>query len=530
MKRALLFGAIALWLLAAPLAAEEIVVPRFDISRILLEGNTILPSPEVDAILKKYTGPQKDFGTLQEAMDELEAAYRKRGYTMVTVILPEQELERGMVTINVVEPRVKEILIEGNRHYSRENILNALPTLKSGVPPKVTAISENLRAANENPARKLALQFKTGENDTDLKAVVQVSDQKPWRVTLSGDNTGSSTTGAYRTGRYRTGIGFQHFNLFDLDHMLALQYITSPDHFEEVQIFSGSYRLPLYRWGDTLDIFGAYSDVDSGTTQISGTDLSVSGKGAVAGFRYNMNLPRSGNYEQKLVGGMDYRLYDNEAVIFGQDLAGDVVAHPLSLTYGGIWSTDLLVLDGSLGLLYNIPWGNQGHKKDFIAVRDGAEADYTIVRYGASAMLRPGEDWILRLAGTGQYTPDRLIPGEQFGLGGSMSVRGYEEREESWDGGISGNLELYSPDLGRPLKLPQSQLRLVGFYDIGYGYNLRPQAGELRDHSLSGAGAGLRLSAGEYFNFSLDWGHAFKHSINTSSGENRIHFRAAMTY
>jgi len=163
MKRALLLGIIGLSLLAAPLHADETIVPRFDINRLLLEGNTILPSPEVDAILKKYTGPQKDFGTLQEAMDELEAACRKRGYTMVTVILPEQELERGMVTINVVEPRVKEILIEGNKHYSRENILNALPTLKSGVPPKVTAISENLRAANENPARKLALQFKTGE-------------------------------------------------------------------------------------------------------------------------------------------------------------------------------------------------------------------------------------------------------------------------------------------------------------------------------------------------------------------------------
>lgn len=525
MKKTLLLGAIGLSLLAAPLHADETIVPRFDIKRLLLEGNTILPSPVVASILKKYTGPQKDFGTLQEAMDELEAAYRSRGYTMVTVLLPEQELQRGTVIINAVEPMVKEILVEGNKHYSRENILNALPTLKSGVPPKVTAISENLRAANENPGRKLALQFKTGEKDTDLKAVVQVTDQKPWRVTLSGDNTGSGAT-----GNYRTSLGLQHFNLFDLDHVLALQYTTSPDHFEKVQIFSGSYRLPLYRWGDTLDVFGAYSDVDSGTTQISGTDLKVSGKGVISGFRYNMTLPRSGNYEQKLIGGMDYRQYDNNALVLGQDLAGDVVAHPFSLTYGGVWTTEPLVLDGSLGLLYNIPWGHQGQKRDFQAVRSGAAADYAILRYGASAMLRPGEDWIMRFAAAGQYTPDRLIPGEQFGLGGSTSVRGYEEREESWDGGIGGNIELYSPDLGKLLKLPQSQLRLVGFYDTGYGYNLRPQAGDLRDHSISGTGAGVRLSVGEYFNFSLDWGYALARSTNTRSGESRVHFKGALTY
>lgn len=525
MKKHLFWVVAGLLLYTTSAHAEEVVVPRFDLRQINLEGNTLLPPDEVAEILKKHIGPQKDFGTLQEAIDELEGAYRKHGYTMVTVLLPEQELERGTVTINALEPTVKEILVEGNQHFSRENVLRAVPTLKSGVPPRVTAISENLRAANENPARKLTLQFKSGEKDTDLTAQIKVVDQKPWRVSLGGDNTGSSAT-----GKYRTSLGFQHSNLFDLDHIVALQYITSPDHFEKVQIFSGSYRIPLYNWGDTLDLFGAYSDVDSGTTQVSGTDIAVSGKGIISGVRYNMTLPRAGEYEQKLIGGIDYRLYDNTAKILGSNVARDVVAHPLNLSYGGVWTTDVVTLDGSAGLLYNIPWGNMGQKSDFEAVRSDTTANYLIFRYGLSALVRPGSDWMLRFSAAGQYSNDRLIPGEQFGLGGSTSIRGYEEREESWDNGVSGSVEIYSPELAHLRNYSKAQLRLVGFYDGGYGYNQSPIAGELSNHSLNGIGAGVRLAVGDYLNFSLDWGHALNDSTTTTSGTDRIHFKASLSY
>ena len=76
MKKPLLLITAGLLFCCVSSQAEETVVPRFDIRQLFLEGNTILPPRDVAAILKKYTGPQKDFGTLQEALDELEAAYR----------------------------------------------------------------------------------------------------------------------------------------------------------------------------------------------------------------------------------------------------------------------------------------------------------------------------------------------------------------------------------------------------------------------------------------------------------------------
>ncbi len=524
-------SAVILWALpcfhdlsALALPTEE-AAPRFPINRFIIEGNSILPADKTVTLLVEFTGKSRDFGDIQQAIERLEKAYRDRGYTMVTVILPEQELTGGDVRLKIIEPKVKEIRIEGNRHFDSNNIEATLPTLKKGESPQIPAISENLRAANENPAKKITLQFRSDENPEELQALLQVNDKKPWKITLSADNTGSPDT-----GRYRTGLGLQHFNLFNRDHIAALQYITSPDHADSVNTFSGSYRLPLYKLGDTLDLFGAYSDVKSGTTQISGTNISISGKGVISGFRYAKNLPRHGDYEQKLVAGMDYRLYDNSAVMLNTELAKDVVAHPLSLTYGGSWTTDPLSMDGSLGILYNIPWGGQGGKSDYRAVRSGAEADYLILRYGLNLLLRPGADWMLRIAGAGQYTPDRLIPGEQLGLGGASMIRGYEEREESWDGGFGGSFEIYTPDIAGYLKLPDTRLRLLGFFDGGTGYNLRTQSGELRKNSLKSAGAGLRMTLGEAVSFSFDWGYPLDDSIQTSKGESAVHFSAQISY
>lgn len=530
MKKPLLCLATVLLLSAGVARADdETVVPRFDINRILLEGNSILRADEVAAVLKKYTGPQKDFGTIQEAIEELESAYRARGYSLVTVILPEQELVGGTVTIKVLEPVLKEIQVTGNTHFSRENILTSLPTLQIGQPPRVSAISENLRAANENPAKKITLQFKTPDKPEDLQALVLIKDQKPWKVALTGDNTGTRLS-----GYYRTGLLLQHYNLWNRDHIAALQYVTSPDHADKVMIISGSYRIPLYSWGDTIDLFGGYSDVDNGTSQISGTSLSISGKGIVSGIRYNLSLPRFGAYEQKLALGLDYREYDNSLQIVGLtgDYAKDVLAHPLSVTYGGSWSSDVASADGYVGVLHNQPWGGLGQQKDYDLVRSAAKADYWIFRYGFNKLVRPGMGWVFRVSGNGQYTPDRLIPGEQFGLGGATSVRGYEEREEAYDAGFSGSFEVYSPDLAAAARLPKVQFRLLGFFDGGTGYNLRVQSlsGEASANSLTSTGVGFRLGVSDFFSFSLDWGYALAASTNTKRGGNAVHFKGQVSF
>ena len=117
---------------------------------------------------------------------------------------------------------------------------------------------------------------------------------------------------------------------------------------------------------------------------------------------------------------------------------------------------------------------------------------------------------------------------------------GYQEREEAYDAGISGTVELYTPDFGRIFKVPKTQIRLLAFYDAGYGYNVHLQAGDNKYNTLDSTGAGIRVQIGDTFNFGIDGAIALRNTLNyrnsaldtnpTRGGDNRIHFKAQISY
>ena len=125
---------------SSPRVAAEVSL-RFDILKYEVQGNTLFKAEQVLALVTPFTGKQRDFGDVQRAVEALEEAYRAAGYSAVQVLLPEQELERGVVTLKVIEARVGKIEIEGNQYFDADNIRRSLPTLREGISPNTRAIS-----------------------------------------------------------------------------------------------------------------------------------------------------------------------------------------------------------------------------------------------------------------------------------------------------------------------------------------------------------------------------------------------------
>ncbi|PKN04031.1 MAG: peptidase S37, partial [Deltaproteobacteria bacterium HGW-Deltaproteobacteria-9] len=390
-------------------------VLRFDISRFQIEGNTLLDTADVEKKLAPFTGKAKDFGTVQEALDALEQAYRDRGFSLVMVMLPEQELEKGVVRLKVIEASLGKITVEGNRFFEQENIRRSLPGLRPGGTPDINAVSRSLKLSNDNPAKKTTLQLKTGEKENETDAILTVKDEKPWKLGITGDNTGNK-----ETGPTRLGVLLQHANVFDRDHLLTMQYTTSPEKIDRVSIYSLGYRVPFYSLGSSLELIGAYSNVDSGTINVAANNLNVSGKGSILGIHYNQNLTRISSYEHKVTLGLDYRAYENNVDFLGNQLGNNVTVHPVSLTYGGTLSLEKINTGFYLMGMQNIPgsWDGRDNAIDFENARAGASRGYNMLRYGANLSYVLGADWQARALVNGQYTNDRLVPGEQYGIGG----------------------------------------------------------------------------------------------------------------
>ncbi|AVR97959.1 ShlB/FhaC/HecB family hemolysin secretion/activation protein [Pseudoduganella armeniaca] len=519
----LLAGAVLASTCAATHATGADDIVRFDISRFDVTGNTLLAPAVVAAAVAPFTGKARDFGDVQRALEALEAAYRAAGYTVVTVELPEQELERGIVHLRVVQAKIGRVAVRGNRHFDEANVRRSLPGLREGETPNVSAISDSLQLANDNPARKIALKLQgSPDRDAEVDATLEVQDERPWKAIVNVDNTGTE-----QTGRTRTGVVLQHANLWHLDHVMTLQYTTTVEHPGRVKVYGAGYHVPLYALGDALDFYASYSNVDSGTVAAGVLDVAVSGQGAVYGARYTQNLARRGSLQSKLQYGVDYKAYKNSIVVLGQELGNDVTVHPVSVAWVGTVTRPGEELGASLALLRNLPGGRRGGQDDFNRARAGAPDDYTLLRLGASwSRALPG-DWQARAIVNAQYTRDALVPGEQFGAGGAASVRGFAEREVANDRGIGANLELYTPDLCGGDAV---QCRLLAFHDSAWVRRNDALPGELTSTAIASAGVGLRLFVSTNMNLQLDYGHVLRAGATGRADANRLHVRLGVSY
>ncbi|MDC8759100.1 ShlB/FhaC/HecB family hemolysin secretion/activation protein [Janthinobacterium fluminis] len=505
--------------------ADEGAVLRFDISRFDVGGNTLLEPELVERTLAPFAGRARDFGDIQRALEALEALFHARGYSVVRIELPEQELNGGVVRLRVVQTSIGRVAVAGNRYFDTANVRRALPGLVEGRTPNLAAVSKSLKLANENPARKITLKLQGGEADDAVDAMLEVADEPVWKGSLNLDNTGGR-----ESGKTHAAVVLQHANLWGRDHVLSLQYTTSVEHPSRVSVYGVGYHVPLYARGDSLDLFASHSNVDSGTVAAGIFDLAVSGKGSVAGLRYNQQFARVGNYEPRLVYGFDYKAYQNSVQLqsLGLQLGRDVTVHPLSVGYLGSWT--LAAGEASLGLtlLHNISGGAHGRQRDFTAARAGARADYSVLRLGASLSRVLDGDWQWRAIVNGQYTPHALVAGEQFGAGGAASVRGFAERAIADDSGLGVNLELYTPNWCAAGT--RWQCRALAFYDAAHVRRNDALPGEPGSASIGSAGLGLRVLYGNNLNVQLDYGHVLRAGTAAPADSNRLHFRLALSY
>lgn len=517
-------AALAASLLVGAGGVSAQVAPHFPISRFQVEGNTLLSPAEVDAAVTPFTGTDRDFGDVQRALEALEDAYRRHGYSTINVLLPEQVLDKGEVRLQVIEGRLRELKFEGQLHFDEDNLRASLPTLKPGEVPFIDEVSTNLRIANESPAKHYTLRLRPGEDDADIDAHITVSDEKPWKVGAILENTGTE-----QTGTRRLGFSFQHANLWNRDHILTAQYQTSPEQPGDVKVYALAYRIPLYRLGDAIDLYATKSNVNAGSVAAGPINLAISGSGVVYGGRYTLNLKRRGDYEQQLVLGLDHKAFENNIGAAGLQLGNDITVHPFSVQYNGKWGLQSSEINLFGSLARNLPGGERGGQADFDKARAGAPDDFTVLRGGFSVSHAYVSDWQVRFNSSAQWTDDPLIPGEQFGIGGAGSVRGFLEREIANDKGYQASFEVYAPELCKPLGNDQ-RCRILAFYDLGGVYRVSPLAGEQKVEHIASAGIGLRYTWGKNVAFQADYGQVLQGGGVRDRGDWRVHARVGVFF
>ena len=508
---------------AARAQAEEESV-TFEIRGFEVTGNTVLTEQAVYDALEGFTGPEKLSADVEAARNHLESLYHDMGYPTVLVNIPEQTVDDGLVTMQVIESRIRWVKVTGNRYFTKEKIMSALPSFRSGTILYVPHVKEDLARLNTNPDFTVTPVLKPARELGFIDVELKVEDRLPLHASLEINNRSTHTTSDLRANAM-----VRYENLWQKEHALSVQYQTAPEAPEEVQVLAVSYVLPSPWAGSHLiALFGVASDSETAF----GEGFQVTGKGSLLGARYVIPLDSRDNYYHTFTLGLDYKDFD-ETLGFGAEedeeaLQTPITYLPLSLAYRGTHAgrTGMTRLDTALNMAFR---GIVTDQEEFSIKRRRARGNYLYATLGLERL----QDlfWGFGLLGRvdGQIASQPLISNEQYSAGGMESVRGYKENEVMGDHAFHGTLELSAPNLREVFGL-KGNVEIVpyGFYDYAWLMLKDVLEGQDKYTEIDGAGVGVRGKLTKHISFRMDWATALKDTDNVRQGDTEVHFQVVL--
>jgi hemolysin activation/secretion protein/AraC-like DNA-binding protein len=627
--------------------------PRFQVDRYEVEGNTLLSPGEIGAI---FTNVPAAFGTnvtidaILAASGDLQAAYRDRGYMTVVVGLPPQKLTNAEVTVKVTEAPLVAINVkyDGGRYFSSNNVMKALPDLRTNILLNAKIFQRELDAANMSRDRQIYPVVGPGPEPGTSELTLTVKDRLPWHARLELNND-QATPG---TPQLRANFNSQYDNLWGLEHEIGLQYSFSPEQFKGgndyaavpldsplVANYSGYYRLPLGGYASVEDqvdnhpgsfgyneathqfnlppptgrpeltFFASRAVSDTGvqrgpvgfatppaaftnngvvytplsfTTNSAGDNITLNED---LGLKLSMPLPQIGRVSATLSLGADFKHFEqtsyntneNNFVLQYTDQQGNLqtisayAPQPLSSSYNSLdYFPFNIGLNGSVPDKFGTTFFNaaanfsvlpifseesaqttttnitttgtntvqqiihgtkiiHGHSFSGVSYTPSVRTHYVMLQLGADRVQTLYKDWTVKLHADGQWADSPLIGNEQYALGGTTGVRGYDNGEAYGDTGWRVMIEPQMPPINIGMFGDENGgevgwFRSSVFIDYGETYLLDPQPGGSGRQQFWGVGWGATVNIGSHLDGRISLAWPLMSTAQTRAGDLHLYF------
>lgn len=418
-------------------------------------------------------------GQMLKVPDAVTAFYRSRGYLVARVFIPVQTVgEDAVVHLKVLEGRISDVTVEGNKGYSAD-VLRRPSRGLVGQSPIRDPVETALLYTQDYPGVRLFGTFRPGAKAGDTRMILQVLEEDSFGFQAGVDNFGTEFTGKYRLrldSAWKNPLGWG-----DEASLTLLQSVSPAD----TTYGSVGYRVPIGPRG-----FAAYADFSHNAFAVNQEPFDFFQlEGTIDAFEV----------------GADWRYQRSR---FANARAGAaLVAKHSKLT--GV--SNLTVSDDKYNVAV-IDWGMdridlrfRGVDQIQAKVRQSVgtfetlanfDDHFTIyeLRYSRLQALGETQTGILRIRV--QSTGNNISPTEQFAFAGPDSVRAYPVGQLLRDSGEFYSLEyqVQAPGFARTQGPFNRQwgdlLQFSIFADYAHG---KYATGSNTDAELSGAGVGIRF-------------------------------------
>ena len=492
---------------ANALKASEKDENYFDILEFQVEGNTKLLAKDIESAVYPHMGEKKTIADVDKARESLENAYHKAGYLTVLVDIPEQEVNQKVVKLNVTEGKVGRLRVKDAHYFTLGRIKELAPSVKEGEVPHFPTVQADIARLNRTADKRVTPVMKAGKTFGTVDVELKVEDSSPLHASLElNDRYSQDTT------RWRLGGMIRYDNLWQREHSLSLNFLTSPQNTDEVKVLSANY---LMRFDDS-DMLLALYGVRSKSSVASVGGISILGDGTILGARLIKPLPAVDGYFHSLSLGLDYKDF-GQTVVFGSSFDTPISYMPLSASYTGTWQEAKSTTQLTTGAIFGMR-GLSSDEAEFESKRAGAKSNFFVAKaeLQRTQALPKGFEGFAKV--DGQFSGSPLISNEQYLAGGVDTVRGYLESEASGDQALHSTLEIRTPSLVQDNAFLKD-FKLTAFYDVAKIRIVDPAVGQDKKSILAGVGFGARIKALKNFNANFDFAWPLNDSVVTNKGD-----------
>jgi hemolysin activation/secretion protein len=462
---------------------------RFLIREIRVIGSTVL-QPEIEQIVKdsqlKYrTATFQDLVCLRSRITQL---YLAKGYvTSGAFLANNQDLSKGIVTIQIVEGELKEIVITGLGHLQASYLRSRLE-LAAQKPLNTNDLETGLELLVINPLfETVDAELTAGKRTGSNILLINVQRARSFSASIGVDNYRAPSI-----GEVQGSINLAHNNLLGFGDRLSAEYGFT----EGLDIYNASYTVPWNAYDGTIGF--SYNQGDSGIIEARFRDVNITSETQTYNVSLRQPLTRSPNQEFTLGLGLDLRrrrtFLDGEPYSFSVGVENGQ-SNATVLRFSQDW-----VKRDAKSVLAARSQFNLGIDAFDATINDSGTDGQFLIWQGQFQWVKQLSPRVLFVARVGgQFTPDSLLSLEKFSLGGVSTVRGYEENQLVTDSGVLGTLELNIPITNNP-----NTLQLNPFIEFGTGWNNDEPNPE--KSTIASVGLGVDWTIGGGLVFNADYG------------------------
>lgn len=448
---------------------------KFMVKKIVLVGNTIIPTSELETLYSNKLNTELSLADLEAIAQSITAYYRNQGYILSQAIIPPQEIDdKGIVKIKIIEGYINKVSVIGCKN---DNVYNAVKEYGDHIARQIPLKMEDLERfsflANDIPGAKVRAVLTRSPEYTGAADLTFIVEEKTFEGYAAYNNYNTDVLGNQQL------IGNVRVNNLLYASETALNGIMSRNSNRMRYIsFSHKQQLNSNGLGGRFSISNTHTTPDMGTIGLGGLDIP--GKAFIATINMDYSWIRS--YKRSLFVGAGFKLL-NSTTEFGEEtlFKDNIRSINAYATYDYMQS-----LNTNNSITATVVQGlkifdAQGNPPS----RIGEDLTFTKLEVFATSNHRFANRFSSLLAFKGQFAFDTLPSSETFSYGGVPFGYGYAPAEFTGDRGLAGLAELRYQTWSVPKLKLFSQL--FGFVDFGYVWNMN----NIQPTSESGSSTGL---------------------------------------